>query len=209
MPRCTTPDFSRVHPYAQDMNDEHLIEATIDRRIVHRGRFITFRVDTVVDPQGGRHQREVVDHPGAVCVIAVLDEDVLLVRQYRTPVEAVVLELPAGKLDRLVDGSVEDPDSAAPRELGEETGYQSSAWRKLGQFWTAPGFTNELMHLYLATDLSPLKDYRGPDEDEYLDLVQMPMLEAIELAASGQIHDAKTLVGLLQLGRLLLSHGLT
>ena len=193
------------HLYAQDMNDEHLIEATVDRRVVHQGRFITFRVDTVVDPNGARHPREVVDHPGAVCVIPVLGNDVLLVRQYRTPVEAVVLELPAGKLDRLADGSTEDPDTAAPRELGEETGYAADTWRKLGQFWTAPGFTNELMHLYLATDLEPLEDYRGPDEDEYLDLVRMPLAEAVGLAAAGQIQDAKTLVGLLHLARLFAS----
>lgn len=185
------------------MNDEHLIETTLERKVLHRGRYITFRVDTVEDARGGRHRREVVEHPGAVCVIAVLGADVLLVRQYRTPVARVMLELPAGTLDRMSDGSIEDPARAAPRELGEETGYDAATWRSLGRFWTAPGFTDELMHLYLATDLEPMEDYRGPDEDEVLDLVRMPWREAVEMAENGAIADAKTIVGLLRLPRLL------
>lgn len=184
------------------MSDEHLKETTIERRIVHQGRFMTFRVDTIEDPQGKRHTREIVEHPGAVCVIPVDGEDVLLVRQWRTPVERVVLELPAGTLDRLPDGSVEDPDEAAPRELAEETGFRAGLWRKLGRFWTAPGFTEELMHLYLATDLQPLDDYRGPDVDEFLDLVRTPWREAVAAAERGEVEDAKTLVGLLWLARL-------
>jgi ADP-ribose pyrophosphatase len=184
------------------MNDEHLIETTVDRRVVHRGQFITFRVDTIVDAEGGRHTREVVEHPGAVCVIPVLGEDVLLVRQYRTAVAKVMLELPAGKLDLVADGVTEDPDVAAPRELGEETGFHAQTWRKLGRFWTAPGFTDELMHLYLATDLEPLENYRGPDEDEFLDLVRMPWREAVAMAEDGRIDDAKTLLGLLRVARL-------
>jgi len=184
------------------MSDEHLKETTVERRIIHRGRFMSFRLDTIADPQGRQHTREIVEHPGAVCVIPLHAEDVLMVRQWRTPVEQVVLELPAGTLDRLPDGSIEDPDLAAPRELGEETGYRAGAWRKLGRFWTAPGFTEEDMHLYLATDLVALEDYRGPDADEYLDLVRMPWRGAVALAEQGGIEDAKTLVGLLWLARL-------
>ena len=189
-------------PYAADMSDEHLKEATVERRIIHHGRFMNFRLDTIEDPRGKRHTREIVEHPGAVCVIPLHDDDVLMVRQWRTPVEQVVLELPAGTLDRLADGSIEDPDLAAPRELGEETGYRAGSWRKLGRFWTAPGFTEEDMHLYLATDLVALDDYRGPDADEYLDLVRVPWREAVATAEGGGIEDAKTLVGLLWLARL-------
>lgn len=184
------------------MTDEHLHETTIERRVVHEGRFMTFRVDTIEDPRGKRHTREIVEHPGAVCVVALHGEDVLMVRQWRTPVARVVLELPAGTLDRLPDGATEDPDRAAPRELGEETGYRARTWRKLGRFWTAPGFAEEDMHLYLATDLEPLDDYRGPDTDEYLDLVRQPWREAVATAEQGGIEDAKTLVGLLWLARL-------
>ena len=143
-----------------------------------------------------------MEHPGAVCVIPVVGDEVLLVRQWRTPVERAILELPAGTLDRLVDGTIEDPERAAPRELEEETGHRAGSWRKLGRFWTAPGFTEEEMHLYLATDLVPLGDYRGPDVDEYLDLVRVPWRAAVEMADQGQIEDAKTLVGLFWLARL-------
>lgn len=187
--------------YAAGM-DEHLIETTVEQRVLHRGRFITFRIDTIEDAGGVRHTREVVEHPGAVCVVPVLGHDVLLVRQWRTAVGAVVLELPAGTLDRQPDGSIEAPEDAAPRELGEETGHRARRWRALGRFWTAPGFTDELMHLYLATGLEPLSGYVGPDVDEHLDLVRMPWREAVAMAEGGAIQDAKTLVGLLQLARI-------
>lgn len=182
--------------------DEHLIETTVEKRVLHRGRFITFRVDTVEDADGGRHTREVVAHPGAVCIVPLAGDDVLMVRQFRAPVQRVLLELPAGTLDRLADGSVEAPAAAAPRELAEETGHVAGAWRSLGRFWSAPGFTDELMHLYLATDLSPVEGDVGPDEDERLDLVRLPWREATSMALAGEIEDAKSLVGLLRLAGL-------
>jgi ADP-ribose pyrophosphatase len=184
------------------MTDEHLRETTVERRIVHRGRFMTFRVDTIEDAGGKRHPREIVEHPGAVSVIPIAGEDVLMVRQWRTPVERAILELPAGTLDRLDDGTLEDPDLAAPRELAEETGYRAASWRKLGRFWTAPGFTDEEMHLYLATALEPVSEYGGPDVDEYLDLVRIPWREAVAMADGGELEDAKTIVGLFWLARL-------
>jgi 8-oxo-dGTP pyrophosphatase MutT (NUDIX family) len=182
------------------MNDEHLRETTVERRVVHRGRHLTFRVDTIEDAGGRRHPREIVEHPGAVCVIPLIGDDVLMVRQWRTPVGQVLLELPAGTLDR-IDGAIEDPDRAAHRELEEETGHRAMTWRKLGRFWSAPGFTEEEMHLYLATDLEAVADYAGPDVDEYLDLVRYPWREAVVMADRGQIRDAKTLVGLFWLAR--------
>lgn len=184
------------------MDDEHLIEKTVERRVLHRGRFITFRLDTIQDAAGRRHLREVVEHPGAVCVIPLLGSDVLMVRQYRTPIGRVLLELPAGTLDRLPDGSIEDPAVAAPRELAEETGYRAAEWRRLGCFWSAPGFTEELMHLYLATGLSPIEGYQGPDIDEHLEVRRLPWREAVAMAGAGEIQDAKSLVGLLHLARL-------
>ena len=184
------------------MDDQHLIETTVARRILHRGRFINFRIDTIEAADGGRHQREVVEHPGAVCIVPVVGNDVLMVRQFRTPIGRVLLELPAGKLDFMADGSVESAADAGPRELAEETGHRADSWRSLGTFWTAPGFSDELMHLYLATDLEPISDYAGPDEDEHLDLVRLPWREAADMAETGQIADAKTLVGLLHLARL-------
>jgi ADP-ribose pyrophosphatase len=185
------------------MDDERLIERTVDSRVVYEGGYLTFRVDTVVDADGHRHTRDLVIHPGAVAILAVDAGEVLMVRQYRTPVEQVLLEIPAGTLDRAGDGTTEDPDVAAPRELGEETGYAAGTWRRLGRFYTAPGFATELMVLYLATDLSPIEDYAGPEADERLDLRRVPIEEALRMAEDGEIQDAKSLVGLFWLGRLI------
>ncbi len=184
------------------MDDERLIERTVDRRVVLDGEYLTFRVDTVEDADGRRHRRELVVHPGAVAVVALVDGDVLLVRQFRAPVGQVCLELPAGTLDRAADGSIEDPRLAAPRELGEETGYAARQWRHLGRFFTAPGFATEEMHLYLATGLTPLEAYAGPADDERLELVRMPWRDAVVMAEEGLIDDAKSLVGLFWLARL-------
>ena len=129
----------------------------------------------------------------------------LLVRQYRSPAGRILLEIPAGTLN--VDPAtdlIEDPELASRRELEEETGYRSGTWRKLAAFWTAPGFASELMHLYLATDLSPAHpDERlGPDEDEHLRLERLPFAEAVEAALTGRISDAKSIVGLLWVDRM-------
>jgi ADP-ribose pyrophosphatase len=185
------------------MPDDDLIERTVERRVLHRGRFITFRIDTIEDADGGRHTREVVGHPGAVCIVPLNGDEVVMVRQYRTPVGRVLLELPAGTLDRRPDGSVEPPEEAAPRELREETGYDARDWRALGRFWSAPGFTEELMHLYLATDLVPLEGYSGPDPDERLVVERVRWRDALAMAEDGRISDAKTIVGILRLARLI------
>jgi ADP-ribose diphosphatase len=185
------------------MGDERLIERVVDEQVVHEGGYLTYKVLTVADHTGARHTRQVVVHPGAVTIVAVEGGDVLMVRQYRTPATEVLLELPAGTLDRSEGGEIEDPALAAPRELGEETGYRASSWRLLGSFFTAPGFATELMHLYLATGLEPIDGYTGPEPDENLDLVRMPIAEAIEMAENGGIRDAKTLLGLFWLGRLI------
>jgi ADP-ribose pyrophosphatase len=182
--------------------DDHLRETTVVRRVVHEGRFITFRVDTIEDADGGRHEREVVDHPGAVAIVAVDGDDLLLVRQYRSPAGRVLLEIPAGTLDRAPDGSIEDPALAAPRELAEETGHRARTWRRLGTFWTAPGFASEAMTLYVARDLEAIAGYGGPEPDERLDLVRMPWREALAMAETGGIEDAKSLVGIFWLARL-------
>jgi ADP-ribose pyrophosphatase len=109
----------------------------------------------------------------------------------------------------MADGSIEDPDRAAPRELGEETGFRAATWRLLGRFFPAPGFAGEFMHLYLATDLSPIAGYAGPEPDERIDLVRMPVAEAIALAGRGGFEDAKSLLGLLWLDRLFAEGDLT
>jgi ADP-ribose pyrophosphatase len=184
------------------MSDAHLRERTLGSRVVHRGRFITFRIDTIEDAAGGVHTREVVAHPGAVAIVPLDGEDLLMVRQHRTPVGRTLLEIPAGTLDRDADGTPEAPDSAAARELAEETGFRAATWRALGRFYSAPGFTDELMHLYLARDLSPIADYAGPDVDEHLVVERVPWREALAMLDRGEIEDAKTVAGLLWLARL-------
>jgi ADP-ribose pyrophosphatase len=185
--------------------EAELREVTVDSQVIHRGRTMTFRVDTIEQADGSRHRREIVGHPGAVAIVALDDEDrVLLVRQFRTAAGRVLLEIPAGTLDvDAATGVAEAPDGAAARELEEETGHRAETWRKLGAFWTAPGFATERMHLYLATALRPAHvDRLGPDEDERLLLVRMPWAEAVAAAEDGRIADAKSIVGLLRLARL-------
>jgi ADP-ribose pyrophosphatase len=186
------------------VGDDPLEERVVDSRVVHQGRYLTFRVDTVERPDGSRSTRDVAGHPGAVTMIALDPEDrVLLVRQWRSPTGGALLELPAGTLDRDDDGRTEDPLAAAARELEEETGYRAAEWEKLGEFWTAPGFATELMHLYLATGLAPAEEdgRLGPDEDEHLELRAVPWREAVAMADAGEIRDAKSLVGLFWLAR--------
>jgi ADP-ribose pyrophosphatase len=114
-----------------------------------------------------------------------------------------MLEIPAGTLD-VHDGMVEDPDIAARRELEEETGHRATTWRKLARFWTAPGFTTELMHLYLATGIAGADaDSRlSPDEDERLVLVHCSIPDAVAMVEAGEITDAKTILGVLWVDRL-------
>jgi ADP-ribose pyrophosphatase len=185
------------------MEDERLLERTVESTLIHHGSYLDYRVAAVEDADGHRHTRQVVVHPGAVAMIPILAGEVLMVRQYRTPAAEVMLELPAGTLDHMPDGSIEDPDVAAPRELGEETGYRAATWRKLGSFYTAPGFATELMHLYLATDLVPVEGYSGPAPDERLDLRRIPIADAVRMAETQEINDAKSKLGLFWLQRLI------
>src|SRR5215210_7720942 len=138
--RAGPPRVGPAALYTPAVAYEHLQETTVDQRVVHKGRFITFRVDTIEDPDGGRHQREIVDHPGAVAVLPLDGDELLLVRQFRLAARRALLEIPAGTLDRAEDGTLEEPDVCAPRELAEETGHRAADWWKLGRFWTAPGF---------------------------------------------------------------------
>ncbi len=100
--------------YAPAMSEERLHETIVESRVVHRGNYVTFRVDTVEDPDGGRHVRDIVEHPGAVAVVAFVGEDLLLVRQYRLAAGRILLEIPAGTLDRQADGTIEDPADRWP-----------------------------------------------------------------------------------------------
>ncbi len=128
---------SRPAPHV--FGDDPLEEQVVERELIHQGRYLEFRVETIRRADGSGGTRDVVGHPGAVAVLAVDDDRrVLLVRQWRIPAARAMLEIPAGTLD-VHDGVVEDPDLAARRELEEETGHRASRWRKLAEFWTARG----------------------------------------------------------------------
>lgn len=170
-------------------------ETTTASRYVHRGKVVSLRIDEVRLPDGRTATREVVEHRPAVCVVALdADDNVLLVRQYRLPAGETLLEIPAGKMDEGED----DPAAAARRELAEETGYVPGTLEPLGGFYSAPGFTTEYLHLFLATDLR--EERLDADDDEDIEIVRVPAAEAIAAAARGEYRDAKTLVGLLAFG---------
>lgn len=192
------------NPDHPDDPADPLAERLVASELLHRGRFLEFRVDTVERADGRQARRDVAVHPGAVAIVAVDPEGrVLLVRQYRHPAGRALLEIPAGTLDRNpASGATEDPAAAARRELEEETGYLAGCWERLTDFWTAPGFATERIFLYLATELAAAgPDRRTPDEDEQLELVRLPWREAVTAAERGEIRDAKTLIGISWLAR--------
>ena len=169
---------------------------TLQSAIVFQGDHIQVRVDRVVEPGGLTVTREIVVHPGAVCIVARTDNDaVLLIRQYRHSTGTELLEIPAGGLH-----AGEDPAEAAIRELEEETGYRAGRIVEKARFWTTPGFTTEFMYLYEATDL--VKTATNPDADEVIEVDVVPSLEALQMIDDGRIQDAKSILGLLRvLGR--------
>ena len=181
-----------------------LEERVVGTEVIHRGRYMEFRVDTIERADGSRSTRDIVGHPGAVSILALDDRQrLLLVRQWRVAAGRALLEIPAGTLD-VHDGAVEDPDIASRRELEEETGARAATWRKLATFWTAPGFASELMHLYVATGLTAADgdDRLDPDEDEHLELERASIDEALAMVEAGTIVDAKSILGVLWLDRL-------
>jgi ADP-ribose pyrophosphatase len=163
---------------------------------IHEGAIVNLRASDYRRPDGTVVRREVMDHPGAVVIVPVEDDRVLMVRQPREAVEEYTLELPAGKLDR----PGEDPLERARRELAEEVGRAARSWRDLGGFYTAPAILTEFIHCYLATGLSPVEAPPAED-DEGIEVVEWPLSDLG--AAIDEVRDAKTLIGLLRLERLL------
>ena len=171
------------------MTNYNLEEKCLKKELIFKGRMISLDRDTVQLPNGESTTREVVRHPGAVGIIALLGEELLLVQQYRYPVGEVTLEIPAGKLDKN-----EEPIVCAERELREETGYRGTL-DPLGSFYTTPGFTDEVMHLFLAQAL--VWDPLALDDDEFLKVEKMPWHEAVTKAQKGEFPDTKTNLGIL------------
>jgi ADP-ribose pyrophosphatase len=167
-----------------------LTETKVESNTVYQGRIVNLRVDQVRLPSGRISSREVVEHPGSVGIIPIdKDGKVILIRQFRYPVGGVLWEIPAGKLD-----PGERPKDCAKRELEEETSYSAGRLEKIVSFYTSPGFSSEMLHLFLATDLTP--GTGQPDDDENIRTYYLSRETVERMIENGEICDAKTLLGL-------------
>ena len=166
-------------------------------RPIHDGRIVHLSVDTVRFPNGSIGELEMIRHSGAAAVLPIMgerterDPDVLLIKQYRYASDGYLYEVPAGRPDRVG----EDWEVCARRELEEETGYRAGSLQKLTAIYTTPGFTDELIHLFVAYDLS--EGLLAREEDEFIELVRLPLSTAVGMIRDGQITDAKTICTLL------------
>lgn len=166
-------------------------EKTLKSTTIFEGRVIKLRVDTVRTPTGRETSREIVEHADCVAIVAVDENDnVLLECQFRKPVERELLEIPAGGIE-----AGEDPESAVSRELREEVGYLPKKVELLGGFYSAPGYSSEYLYLYLATRLTPSK--LEAEDTEEIRLIRVPISKIPNLIASGKICDSKSIAGLL------------
>lgn len=173
--------------------DAHLREETLESHQVYRGTFLDVRRDQVLLPDGGRTQREYIVHPGAVMVVPLLDDGRLVVeRQWRHPLARVMLEFPAGKLE-----IGEPPLQCAVRELTEETGYRAREWARAGILHNAIAYSNEGIEVWFARGLIPGE--RRLDAGEFLDVAELSDGQLDAAAQSGELTDAKSLIGLLWL----------
>ena len=160
-------------------------------REIFRGRIIRLVRRRMILPNGRRTRFDIVEHPGAVAIVPLFaNGDVMMLKQYRPSIREELFEIPAGTLE-----PGETPLATARREIVEETGYRARRWRKLGTFYTAPGFCTEKMHLYAARDLSPA--HAEADADEILRPVRMKLKKAVEMVRRGKIKDAKSIAGLM------------
>ena len=166
-------------------------EETLSSRRLYEGAVVRLRVDRVRMPSGREAVREVVEHSGAVTIVAVNAEgEVLLVQQHRHPTGHSLLELPAGTLEK-----DEAPEACAARELEEETGFRAGRVQRLGGFFLAPGYSTEYIQAYLVTDLEP--GSAGGDEDEDIQVLALPLAEVLRMVETGELEDAKSLASLL------------
>lgn len=170
-------------------------EKTIYTEKIFEGKIIDLQVDDVELPNGEKSKREIVKHPGAVAIIPITkDNKIVLVEQYRKPLERTLVEIPAGKLDEN-----EQPLAAAIRELEEETGYTTKELSFVTSFYTSPGFADELVYIYITDTLEKLESPVEGDEDEFIEILELTLDEAKQFAEDERIHDAKTNYAILYL----------
>lgn len=174
-------------------------EKTISSTTIYKGKIIDLRVEEVELPDGKVSKRELIDHPGAVAVLAITaDHKIVLVEQYRKALDRSIIEIPAGKIE-----PGEDRELTAIRELEEETGYGSRKFTYLQSFATSPGFANEIIHMYLAQELYKVENPAQGDEDEFIRILECTIQEAEKMVRNEQIYDAKTAFALLYAKKLL------
>ncbi|MCM3742967.1 NUDIX hydrolase [Sporosarcina luteola] len=174
-------------------------EKTVASETIFEGKIISLRVDEVELPDGKRSKRELINHPGAVAVIAITDEGkMVLVEQYRKALNRSIVEIPAGKIE-----PGEDIRVTAMRELEEETGYGANQFEYLQSFATSPGFANEIIHIFVAQELYKVDKPAAGDEDEFIELMECTLEEAEEMVLNQRIYDAKTAFAILHAKKLL------
>ena len=160
------------------------------KKPIYKGKIIDLFLETVTLPNGTTTSLEIIAHPGAAAVVPMKDEQtVIMIRQYRHAVGGFIYEIPAGKLHRN-----EDPRDCAAREVEEEIGYKVGKLESLLSFFTTPGFTDEIIHIFVGYDLTP--GTQDLDVDEVLEIVELPLAKAMEMIGNGDIKDGKTIIGL-------------
>ncbi|WP_027954492.1 NUDIX hydrolase [Halobacillus kuroshimensis] len=170
-------------------------EKTYQTETIYTGKIVQLDVDSVTLPDGHTSKRELIRHPGAVAVIATTQEGKLvLVEQYRKAMEKSIVEIPAGKLE-----PGEEPKACAMRELEEETGYTTEDLELVTSFYTSPGFADELVYVYFTDHIKPMDIQPDGDEDEFVEVMELTLDEAVQLEKDHRIHDAKTAYALLYL----------
>jgi len=167
------------------------MERVVSSKTLYRGKLLDLRLDEVLLSSGRRVRREIVVHPGASAILPIVEPGkILMVRQYRHPVGEVLLEIPAGTLK-----PDEDPMACAARELEEETGYRAEKLAHLITIYPTPGYSSEILHIYLARDLR--RGVQAPEIDENISIVEMPLDQVLDGIRDGRIRDSKTIVAIL------------
>ncbi len=166
-------------------------DKVIDSKTLYKGHTLSLEIKKLQHETGLVYEREIIDRMDAVAVVAVKDSKVVLVKQFRPPIDEPLLELPAGLIEN------DDPEKTAYSELIEETGYKANKLKLLTKYYSSAGYTNEVIHIFEADDMQMVG--ARPEPEEFLEIVEMPLKEALSAAKNGEIADAKTVIGLLLL----------